>query len=149
MRDRSVARAAALLLATAWLTGCTGSSTGASPAASTPGASSAPSGPAASANPTVPADVLDPIVNDAATRAGVDQTTVTVTAATARTWPNGALGCPEPGVMYTQAVVTGWQVVVEAGGTPYDYRSSGAGRSRLCSSGAGAGGSPAGSSAPG
>ncbi|HET7472415.1 MAG TPA: hypothetical protein VFJ71_04745 [Candidatus Limnocylindrales bacterium] len=98
---------------------------------------------------TVPADVLDPIVADAATRASVDKTAVTVVRASAQTWPNGALGCPSPGVMYTQAVVTGWQVVVEAGGTQYDYRSGGAGRFKLCTSGASGGGSPGGSGAPG
>lgn len=35
---------------------------------------------------------------------------------------NGALGCPKPGVQYTQAQVDGMRVLVEVGGRRYDYR---------------------------
>jgi hypothetical protein len=31
------------------------------------------------------------------------------------TWPDGALGCPQPGGMYTQALVEGYRVVLRAG----------------------------------
>lgn len=31
------------------------------------------------------------------------------------TWPDGALGCPEPGMSYTQALVPGTRLVLEAG----------------------------------
>ena len=39
-----------------------------------------------------------------------------------KTWRTGALGCPIPGAIYTQALVDGWQVVVKVGDTTYDYR---------------------------
>ncbi|MDY0910484.1 hypothetical protein [Microbacterium sp. CFBP9034] len=42
--------------------------------------------------------------------------------AEAVTWPNGALGCPKPGMSYTQAMVDGTRVVVTVDGTTYDYR---------------------------
>lgn len=45
-----------------------------------------------------------------------------VVSAQAVSWPNGALGCPKPGMSYTQAVVDGAQVVVSVEGTTYDYR---------------------------
>ena len=38
------------------------------------------------------------------------------------TWNSGALGCPKPGMSYTQAMVDGMQVIVAVDGTPYDYR---------------------------
>jgi hypothetical protein len=29
------------------------------------------------------------------------------------TWPDGAIGCPEPGGMYTQALVPGYRIVID------------------------------------
>jgi hypothetical protein len=107
------------------------------PPSTEPASSPAPSG---SAEPsreilpvespsTVPTDGVPPVlveaaIADAAARAGVDPTTVTVVSADAVTWPNGAAGCPKPGMMYTDALVPGYRVVLEAGGTTYDYRGS-------------------------
>lgn len=70
------------------------------------------------------------ILDDLAAR-GVTTAPALVSARTV-TWPNGALGCPEPGVMYTQALVTGQQVVVSADGREYDYRFGRTDRARLC-----------------
>jgi hypothetical protein len=101
-------------------------------------ASTRPSGasPAASVSPAasldVAADVVDPVVADAAARAGVAPDQATVVSAEAMTWSDGSLGCPEPGMLYTQAIVDGYQVVVEAGGNRYDYRVTGPGAFRLC-----------------
>ena len=61
-------------------------------------------------------------MTDAAARAGVDPAEVTVVSAEAVTFPDGGLGCPEPGMMYTQVLTPGYRVVVEAGGREYDYR---------------------------
>ena len=47
-----------------------------------------------------------------------------VVVAEARDWPNGGLGCPEAGMMYTDVITPGYRVVIEAGGTEYDYRAS-------------------------
>ena len=95
--------------------------------------SQGPSGvPAGSGDGALPAAILDPIVADAATRLGVDPSAVTVVEAHEETWNDGSLGCPEPGMMYTQALVDGYQVVVEANGTQLDYRGSGPGQFRIC-----------------
>ncbi len=48
------------------------------------------------------------------------------------TWPDGALGCPAPGITYTQALVPGYQVVFEADGGRWDYRVGAGGAFRLC-----------------
>lgn len=62
----------------------------------------------------------DAIVADLAAR-GVTGTPELVSAR-AVTWNNGALGCPSPGVSYTQALVEGMRVVVSVDGATYDYR---------------------------
>ena len=82
----------------------------------------------------VPKSFVDEVVADAASRAGVDESSVVVTTAAAVQWPDGSLGCPEPGVMYTQAIVDGSQIVVQAGGETYDYRLDGRGQFKLCKS---------------
>ena len=83
----------------------------------------------------MPSRILADIVADAAQRAGVDAGGVSVVNATPRTWSDGSLGCPQPGMYYTQVLVDGYQVVVSAGGREYDYRAGG-GRFRLCERGA-------------
>ena len=40
------------------------------------------------------------------------------------TWPDGAMGCPTPGVMYTQALVPGWRLVVSDGRREMIYHAS-------------------------
>lgn len=69
----------------------------------------------------VPPDLFTAILQDAAGRAGVDSSAFSVSAASAVTWSDGSLGCPEPGMFYTQALVPGYRVILEAGGTEYDY----------------------------
>mgnify|MGYP006921665931 CR=1 FL=1 len=69
------------------------------------------------------------ITDDLASR-GVEGDPVLVSSE-AVTWPDSALGCPSPGVMYTQALVDGLRVVVEAGGRRWDYRLGGT-QLKLC-----------------
>lgn len=83
---------------------------------------------------TLPATVLDAILADAAQRSGVPREQLVVVTALARTWSDGSLGCPVPGQLYTQALVEGWQAVVRAGTTLYDYRGAGLTTFKLCSS---------------
>lgn len=58
---------------------------------------------------------------DAAERAGVDEEDVTFVTIEMVTWPDGALGCPEPDQMYTQALVEGYRIVLEADGERLVY----------------------------
>ncbi len=75
------------------------------------------------------------IVADAATVAGVGPEAVTVVSVKPVTWMDGSLGCPKPGVMYTQAVVPGFRVIVLAGDRKLDYRVGRAGTAKRCDSG--------------
>ena len=70
-------------------------------------------------DPTLPLVVA--AVDDLAGRLGIEPDEVTVVDARAVTWPDGSLGCPEPGMMYTQVLVDGTLVVLEAGGRRYEY----------------------------
>ena len=65
--------------------------------------------------------MLDQILADAAQRTGVTPDKLKILAVEAVTWADGSLGCPEPGMMYTQALVRGYRIAVEAGGTTLNY----------------------------
>lgn len=88
----------------------------------------------------IPEGLRAAIIRDAATRAGIGIEEVRVLKVQRSTWNDGSLGCPKPGEFYTQALVAGWWVVVDAGGTNFDYRAIDAGRFKICEPGANPGG---------
>ena len=48
------------------------------------------------------------------------------------TWPDASLGCPRPGMNYTQATREGYQIYLRSGGRRYAYHSGLAGPSFFC-----------------
>lgn len=60
-------------------------------------------------------------IADAAERTGVAEADIEVEEFSMVTWPDGAIGCPEPDVMYTQALVDGYRIVLDADGTQLVY----------------------------
>ncbi|MFW6339520.1 MAG: hypothetical protein ACOC0Q_01485 [Wenzhouxiangella sp.] len=68
---------------------------------------------------TGPAERL--AVADLAERLGIDAERIEVVSAQAVTWPDGALGCPAPDGVYTQALVEGFQIVLAAEGEEFHY----------------------------
>jgi hypothetical protein len=54
-----------------------------------------------------------PAVDDLAGRLGASPEDIEVVSAEEVTWPDGSLGCPEPGMSYTQALVEGSKVVLK------------------------------------
>jgi hypothetical protein len=80
----------------------------------------------------LPALIIEPIVADIARLAAVPVDHVTVQSAEFITFPNAGLGCPVPGMAYSQVQVDGYKIVGIALGTTYDYRGTGPGRFRLC-----------------
>jgi hypothetical protein len=96
--------------------------------------------PVVSAKPVqgdVPAETLDRLRAQLASQKGLAAQDVKVVSAEAVNWPNGALGCPRPGAMYTQAIVPGYRVVLEAAGERFAYHASKTGQFKLCTSKAG------------
>jgi hypothetical protein len=82
----------------------------------------------------VPQELLDAIFGDAEERTGVDRAQFTLLRAEAVVWRDGSLGCPQPGMMYTQALAPGYWVVLEAGGRELDYHASTGWHFFLCES---------------
>ena len=80
----------------------------------------------------IPSDLLDRVIADAASGSGVDPSDVDVVTAEAVTWSDGSLGCPEPGMMYTQALVPGYRVVLEIDGEQLHFHSGSSGEFSLC-----------------
>ena len=106
-----------------------------------PGTEESPTGlPIATAPTEVPSttDTVDPPkTHMEAIRAdldgrGVSGSDATLVEAHRKTWDTGALGCPAPGVNYTEALVDGWQVVVKVGDKTYDYRFGSSSSPKLC-----------------
>jgi hypothetical protein len=69
---------------------------------------------------------------DASQRTGRPRSEWSVVAAEAVTWRSGALGCPQPGMLYTDALVPGYRIVIEAAGQRLDYHASAHGAPLLC-----------------
>jgi len=85
----------------------------------------------------VPQGILNPILEEAAALAEVSHEQLVIVRAQSVVWSDGSLGCPEPGMMYTQALVNGYWVIIEAGGKKYDFRVGRGGSFRLCPPGQG------------
>lgn len=77
---------------------------------------------------TEPADIAREAVADAL---GVSSGTVRVISIEARDFPDGSLGCPQPGAAYAQVITPGHRVLVEADGRRFDVRVAGA-VGRIC-----------------
>ena len=58
---------------------------------------------------------------DLAERLGVDPAALTVLSVQEVTWPDGSLGCPQPGMSYTQALVEGFRVTLRHDDRVFDY----------------------------
>ena len=83
----------------------------------------------------VPQPILALFRDDLARRALVKPETITIVSATEQQWPDGAMGCPKPGEMYTQMIVPGYRVVLEAAGERYAYHSDRRGKFIVCGNG--------------
>lgn len=65
---------------------------------------------------SVPRAVRRAVVADAAKRFSVSENAVVLVEAERVTWSDGAMGCPEPGQMYTQMLVPGYRVSAKTSG---------------------------------
>lgn len=80
----------------------------------------------------VPDEMVTSVIEQAAEGAGVKVSEVTLVSAESVTWSDGSLGCPEPGQVYTQALVPGYQVVVEIEGDQLAFHAGRDGQFRYC-----------------
>jgi S1-C subfamily serine protease len=80
----------------------------------------------------VPAELIEAALADAAHRSTVARADITVLSAEAVTWADGSLGCPQPGMMYTQALVPGYRIVLQAGDQTLNYHAMSRGKPVFC-----------------
>ncbi len=85
-------------------------------------------------NPTLES-ITESALEDAATRTGIARANLEVESAFGVTWPDGSLGCPQPGMNYTMALVPGYRIRVRAGAQVLDYHASRRGYFVLCPAG--------------
>jgi hypothetical protein len=81
---------------------------------------------------TVPAPLLEQVLQDAQERTGMSRSQLEITSTERVTWNDGALGCPQPDRMYTQALVPGYRIRVRASDQTLDYHAAESGRFVLC-----------------
>ena len=91
-----------------------------------------PARPSVSSTIEVPRPILDAILADLAKRTGSARETLDVLRSEETVFPDGSLGCPKPGLAYTQALVEGYRVVIRHAGKDYDYRAARSGYFVLC-----------------
>lgn len=80
----------------------------------------------------IPKSVRRAVVADAARRFKVAESAVVLTRAEQVTWSDGSLGCPEPGMRYTQNLVAGYVIVVRTGAGELTYHTDTRGQARSC-----------------
>lgn len=101
------------------------------PESSSPG----PSGLQPAASASIPADLLERMVSDFAATEKVGPADVQVVATQDVQWPDGSLGCPQPGMFYNQMITPGYRVELRAGDAVGDYRAARSGTFVRCQDG--------------
>lgn len=80
-------------------------------------------------------EVIRAALDDAARRGAPGAVPPSLVSAARVTWPDGSLGCPEPGRMYTMALVPGYRIRVRSGDAVLDYHAALRGVPVLCPAG--------------
>ncbi|MFL6548970.1 MAG: hypothetical protein ACJ8OJ_09765 [Povalibacter sp.] len=80
----------------------------------------------------IPADLESAVIKDVARRSGKQLDAVSIILAESVTWSDGSLGCPEPGMLYTQALVRGYRVVATVGDQRFEYHAGLKGPPKFC-----------------
>ena len=84
-------------------------------------------------DPTTPTGSnVEIAVADLATRLDVDPSEVQIVSVEEVTWPDGSLGCPRPGMRYTQALVNGQRIILAVDGDEFAYHSGRGGEPFYC-----------------
>jgi hypothetical protein len=85
-------------------------------------------------NPQDQLPIVAPAVSDLADRLGAPPEDIEIVSAEEVTWPDGSLGCPEPDMSYTQALVDGSKVVLRYEDRVFVYHAGDDAQPFLCAS---------------
>lgn len=72
-----------------------------------------------------PSPLVASAITDLAQRLSIDEREITLVSFENVTWRDGSLGCPQPGMMYTQALVDGTRIVLSANNLQFNYHTGG------------------------
>lgn len=78
------------------------------------------------------ANLIEQARADLAARLHVAPAAITFVRSERVVWRDGARGCPQPGVYYTQAQTPGWRILLQAEGRVYHYHAGRVGPPFLC-----------------
>lgn len=87
--------------------------------------------PGSLANPD-PQPAVEAATRDAAVHLGVSAADLQVDQVDARQWGDSSLGCPRPGLMYSQIVTPGFVIVISGAGKRLEYHTDARARVVLC-----------------
>src|SRR6266542_4813408 len=83
-------------------------------------------------HPGPPAELVERLVAELGAELTRPPSDVQIESVEPVTWRDGSLGCPEPGMFYTQALVRGFRVILVVDDQRYDYRTGAGGIFRRC-----------------
>ncbi|HEY7628659.1 MAG TPA: hypothetical protein VH761_16430 [Ilumatobacteraceae bacterium] len=75
---------------------------------------------------------IDIAVADLAKRLSIGTDQIEVVSATLKEWPDGSLGCPQPGMQYPQVMTDGALIVLSTGQKSFNYHAGGSRTPFLC-----------------
>jgi hypothetical protein len=75
---------------------------------------------------------VDAALRDAAAHLGVSQANLKVDQVEQRQWGDSSLGCPKPGLMYSQVITPGFVVIISGAGKQLEYHADTRGQVVLC-----------------
>lgn len=81
---------------------------------------------------SVPREVRRAVVADAAQRFKLAENLVVLASAERLTWTDGSLGCPMPGMSYSQVLVPGYRIVAKSTGGTFIYHTDSSGNLAVC-----------------
>jgi hypothetical protein len=84
-------------------------------------------------------EMVESAVVAAAEKTGLARSELKVVSADAVVWADGSIGCAEPGMNYTMALVRGYRIIIDAQGETLDYHATERGYLLLCPPGRSAG----------
>jgi hypothetical protein len=84
------------------------------------------------ARPGPPAELIERLIAELSAELARPSSDVHIESVQPVTWRDGSLGCPEPGMFYTQALVPGFRVILAVDERRFDYRTGSGGTFRRC-----------------
>ena len=77
---------------------------------------------------------IEDAIADLSARIGVEESEIQVARSERVVWRDGSIGCPRPGMRYTQALVQGTFIQLVIGQTTFNYHGGRSRPPRLCQS---------------